>query len=46
MGLDWIDILKNEVPDNLKEFIEIYDLRETKNRYDDLVFVINKNKKF
>jgi len=43
---DWIDILKNEVPDNLKEFIEIYDLRETKNRYDDLVFVINKNKKF
>ncbi len=42
---DWIDILKNEVPDNLKEFIEIYDLREVKNRYDDIVFVINKNKK-
>jgi hypothetical protein len=24
---DWIDILKNEVPDHLKQFIKIYDLR-------------------
>jgi len=40
----WIDILKNIVPENLKQFIEVYDLRENKNRYDDIVFVINKNK--
>jgi len=40
---DWIDILKNEVPAHLKPFIKVYDLRETKNRYDDIVFTINKN---
>ena len=42
---DWIDILKNEVPEYLKEYVEVYDLRLNKNRYDDIVFVINKNKK-
>jgi hypothetical protein len=39
---DWIEILKNEVPENLKEFIKIYDLRSNKNRYDDIVFTIDK----
>jgi hypothetical protein len=39
---EWIDILKNEVPLNLKNFIKIYDLRENKNRYDDIVFTIDK----
>jgi len=39
---DWIDILKNEVPENLKQFIKIYDLRPNKNRYDDIVFTIDK----
>jgi hypothetical protein len=39
---DWIDILKNEVPENLKQFIKVYDLRENKNRYDDIVFTIDK----
>lgn len=39
---DWIDILKNEVPDYLKPFIKIYDLRSNKNRYDDIVFTIDK----
>jgi cephalosporin hydroxylase len=39
---DWIEILKNEVPENLKEFIKIYDLRPNKNRYDDIVFTIDK----
>jgi cephalosporin hydroxylase len=38
---DWIDILKNEVPDNLKDFIKIYDLRSNKERYDDIVFTID-----
>lgn len=39
---DWIDILKNEVPEDLKQFIKIYDLRPNKNRYDDIVFTIDK----
>lgn len=41
---NWIDQLKECVPDNLKEFIETYDLRQNKGRYDDIVFVINRNK--
>lgn len=42
--ISWVDELRNHVPEHLKEFIEIYDLREKKNRYDDILFVINKNK--
>ena len=38
----WIEILTNEVPENLQNFIYTYDLRQNKNRYDDIVFVINK----
>lgn len=40
---DWIEILKSEVPEHLKPFIQVYDLRHIKNRYDDIVFTINKN---
>lgn len=40
--LEWIDILKNVVPDYLKQFIKTYDLRSNKNRYDDIVFTIDK----
>ena len=40
---DWIYKLKNEVPDNLKQFIKVYDLRKNKNRYDDIVFTIDKS---
>jgi hypothetical protein len=40
---DWTDILKNAVPENLKKFIKIYDLRPNKNRYDDIVFTIDKS---
>ena len=39
---NWIDILKNQVPENLKEFIKVYDLRHIKGRYDDIVFTIDK----
>jgi hypothetical protein len=39
---DWIDILINEVPIHLKQFIKVYDLRTNKNRYDDIVFTIDK----
>lgn len=40
---DWIHILKNEVPENLQKFIKVYDLRKIKNRYDDIVFTIDKS---
>jgi hypothetical protein len=40
---DWIELLKNEVPENLKRFIKVYDLRPNKKRYDDIVFTINKS---
>jgi len=41
--LDWIDILKKEVPSILQPFIKVYDLRSNKNRYDDIVFTIDKS---
>jgi cephalosporin hydroxylase len=40
---DWTDILINEVPSHLKQYIKIYDLRPNKNRYDDIVFIIDKS---
>lgn len=43
-SMEWIDILKKEVPDHLKQFIHVYDLRPNKNRYDDIVFTIDKSK--
>lgn len=43
---DWIDTLKNEVPENLKQFIKTYDLRQNKNRYDDIVFTIDKSNNY
>jgi len=43
-SIDWIDELKKVVPADLVNYIEVYDLRKNKNRYDDIVFVINKNK--
>ena len=40
---DWIEILKQEVPEHLKPFIKVYDLRSNKNRYDDIVFTIDRS---
>ena len=39
---EWIEILKLAVPDHLKNYIKVYDLRKNKNRYDDIVFSIDK----
>jgi hypothetical protein len=39
---DWIKVLKNEVPEHLKKYIKVYDLRQNKGRYDDIVFSIDK----
>jgi predicted O-methyltransferase YrrM len=40
--IEWFDILSKEVPYELQKYIQTFDLRSNKNRYDDLVFVINK----
>lgn len=40
---NWISILENEVPEQLKPFVKVYDLRPNKNRYDDIVFTIDKS---
>lgn len=39
---DWIETLANAVPQHLKQFIKIYDLRPIKGKYDDIVFTIDK----
>lgn len=39
---EWIEILRAEVPENLKQYVVAYDLRKNKNRYDDIVFTIDK----
>ena len=31
-------------PEKLKQYIYVYDLRGNKNRYDDIVFIIDKSK--
>ncbi len=41
---EWFNTLKEITPDDLKEYIKIYDLRKNKGRYDDLVFTIDKRK--
>jgi cephalosporin hydroxylase len=41
-NFEWMEILSCVVPDELKKFIKIYDLRKNKGRYDDLVFTIDK----
>jgi hypothetical protein len=41
--LNWLQILKDETPEDLKAYIKTYDLRENKNRYDDIVFTIDKS---
>ena len=39
----WIEILEDIVPDHLKQFIKVYDLRQNKQQYDDIVFTIDKS---
>jgi hypothetical protein len=41
---NWIEILKKEVPAELRTFVHTYDLRHIKKQVDDIVFVIDKTK--
>jgi hypothetical protein len=40
---DWITHLTNATPSHLQSYIKTYDLRKNKNRYDDIVFTIDKS---
>ena len=40
---DWIKILRNMVPLSLKKFIKVYDLRKNKDRFDDIIFTIDRS---
>ena len=42
---DWLEELEKATPEHLKKYIETYDLRHIKGRWDDIVFVINKSNK-
>jgi cephalosporin hydroxylase len=42
--IEWIDKLREATPKALLPYVETYDRRDVKGRYDDIVFVINKNK--
>jgi cephalosporin hydroxylase len=41
-SIEWIDKLKETVSPELQQYIKVYDLRQNKNRYDDIVFTIDK----
>jgi hypothetical protein len=41
--ISWLDVLSSVVPKESKNNIKTYDLRGNKNRYDDIVFVIDKS---
>ena len=42
-SMDWISFFEIQTPDHLKKYIKVYDLREIKGRYDDIVFTIDKS---
>ena len=43
-NLNWTKKFTSMIPNELKKYIEIYDLRKNKNRYDDILFILNKSK--
>lgn len=40
---EWVKILERYTPDHLRKYIQTHDLRNVKGRYDDILFIINKN---
>jgi hypothetical protein len=40
--IEWVRNLSDATPVELKKYIEVYDLRNNKGRYDDILFVINR----
>ncbi len=44
LDINWIEVLTAVTPEHLQPYIEVYDRRHIKGCYDDIVFVINKNR--
>lgn len=44
-SIEWIHTLIESVPNELKQYIQFFDLRGIKGKYDDIVFVIDKSRK-
>jgi len=42
-SIDWIPELRKTVPEALQQYIQVYDLRSNKRRYDDIIFAINRS---
>ena len=42
-NMERVEGLRKYVPKDLQKYIKIYDLRSVKNRYDDILFTVNKN---
>jgi hypothetical protein len=42
-AIDWVDTLRQSTPSHLQKYIKVYDLRDKKGRYDDIVFTIDKH---
>ena len=40
-SMEWIETLIQQVPESVRKYIKVYDLREMKQRYDDIVFTID-----
>ena len=41
-SIDWIRVLRNEVPASLQKCVMVYDLRANKGRSDDIVFTVDR----
>lgn len=41
--IEWLDVLIENTPMDLKKYIKTYDLRKNKDRYDDIVFTIQRS---
>jgi hypothetical protein len=41
-NISWIEIMKKFVPNELLSYVKVYDLRHIKNRWNDIIFIIDK----
>ena len=38
---NWVNSLKSTVPENLRKYVQVFDRRNVKGRYDDILFVVD-----
>lgn len=44
-GMNWVPDIINSFPENLRSNVEVIDLRSNKNRYDDILIILDKSNK-